>query len=101
MNKKDLAMYDAFQRLLHEDGHLKRTDIFAFRLGWLECQAAQQSVQLTVMLGEKAAAKAILQAEEAAQQTFAPDVCHGTADGRHLWQNDSNGRYCFACGTRR
>ena len=47
MNKKDLAMYDAFQRLLHEDGHLKRTDIFAFRLGWLECQAAQQSVQLT------------------------------------------------------
>ncbi len=37
----------------------------------------------------------------AAQQTFAPDVCHGTADGRHLFQNDNNGRYCFACGTRR
>lgn len=54
-----------------------------------------------VMLGEKAAAKAIMQAEEAAQQTFAPDVCHSTADGRHLWQNDVNGRYCFACGTRR
>lgn len=42
-----------------------------------------------------------LEEREAAQQTFAPDVCHGTADGRHLFQNDNNGRYCFACGTRR
>ena len=38
---------------------------------------------------------------KAAEQSFAPDVCHGTVDGRHLWQNDSNGRYCFACGARR
>jgi len=36
-----------------------------------------------------------------AQQSFAPEVCHRTADGRHLFQNDNNGRYCFACGIRR
>jgi len=39
--------------------------------------------------------------QEAVEQTLAPDVCHSTADGRHLFQNDSNGRYCFACGIRR
>jgi len=47
MDKMGLAMYEAFEKLLREDGHLVRTDIFAFRLGWRECQAAQQSVQLT------------------------------------------------------
>ena len=39
--------------------------------------------------------------DEAVEQTLAPDVCHSTADGRHLFQNDSTGRYCFACGIRR
>lgn len=48
MDKMDLAMYEAFEKLLHEDGHLVKTDIFAFRLGWRECQAAQQSVEPTV-----------------------------------------------------
>ena len=43
----------------------------------------------------------IYEAYKATQQTLAPDVCHSTADGRHLFQNDSNGRYCFACGIRR
>lgn len=47
MDKMDLAMYEAFEKLLHEDGHLVKTDIFAFRLGWRECQAAQQSMHLT------------------------------------------------------
>ena len=47
MDKMDIAMYDAFQKLLREDGHLKQTDIFAFRLGWRECQAAQQNMHWT------------------------------------------------------
>ena len=47
MANMDKKMYDTWQRLLREDGHLRGTDFFAFRLGWLECKAAQQSVQLT------------------------------------------------------
>lgn len=47
MNENYIAMYNAFQKLLREDGHLKQADIFAFRLGWRECEAAQQSVQPT------------------------------------------------------
>ncbi len=43
----DKKMYDVWQKLLSEDGHLKGTDFFAFRLGWLECKASQQSVQPT------------------------------------------------------
>lgn len=45
MTNMDKEMYDTWQRLLREDGHLRGTDFFAFRLGWLECKAAQQSVQ--------------------------------------------------------
>ena len=59
-----------------------------------------RSISTTVTL-ESEAILELAKAITAAQQTFAPDVCHGTADGRHLWQNDSNGRYCFACSTRR
>jgi hypothetical protein len=29
------------------------------------------------------------------------DVCHKSASGDHLWQLDSTGKYCIACGTRR
>lgn len=39
-----------------------------------------------------------VQQQQAVEHTLAPDVCHSTADGRHLFQNDSNGRYCIACG---
>lgn len=42
----DKEMYDTWQRLLREDGHLRGTDFFAFRLGWLECKAAQQKYAL-------------------------------------------------------
>lgn len=76
MNESDMAMYDAFQKLLREDGHLKQSDIFAFRLGWRECRAAQQSMHLTDGILPD------LQAESTSEQDTDPNHSLTTPIGR-------------------
>lgn len=53
-----------------------------------------------VMLGAKAAAKAILQAEEAAQQSVRADVAPQWRC-KCGWANFENVKLCSACGTQR